>query len=31
MHLSMEELLKAKDFNGLLSQLVKESHRDTEY
>jgi 4-alpha-glucanotransferase len=31
MHLSMEELLKAKDFNSLLSQLVKESHRDTEY
>jgi 4-alpha-glucanotransferase len=31
MHLSMEELLKAKDFNSLMSQLVKESHRDTEY
>jgi len=31
MHLSMEELLVAKDFNNLLSQLVKETHRDTEY
>lgn len=31
MHLSMEELLKAKDFNKQLAQMVEESGRNKEY
>ncbi|MDA3892292.1 MAG: 4-alpha-glucanotransferase [Salinivirgaceae bacterium] len=31
MHLSLEDLLKANEFNKLLGNLVKETDRDTDY